>query len=131
MADTAFEGFRDWVGRRREEHDTITEWPVRAMHATLDREAGSPAPGDELPPAWHWLYFLEARPASQIARDGHPERGDFLPPVPLPGPRSMTLARRVESGPRAPALPNRSRLVPARPSRPPSVPRRRPDGPGS
>ena len=94
MADTAFEGFRDWFGRRREEHDTITEWPVRAMHATLDREAGSPAPGDELPPAWHWLYFLEARPASQIARDGHPERGDFLPPVPLP--RRMWAGGRIE-----------------------------------
>jgi 3-methylfumaryl-CoA hydratase len=94
MADTAFEGFRDWVGRRREEHDTITEWPVRAMHATLDREAGSPAAGDELPRAWHWLYFLEARPASQIAGDGHPERGDFLPPVPLP--RRMWAGGRIE-----------------------------------
>ena len=94
MSDTAFEGFRDWVGRRREEHDTVTEWPVRAMYATLDRDAGTPAQGDELPPAWQWLYFLDACRASRIARDGHPERGDFLPPVPLP--RRMWAGGRME-----------------------------------
>ena len=94
MADTQYEGFRDWVGRQRQEHDMVTEWPVRAMHATLDREAAEPAVGDELPPAWHWLYFLEARRASEIARDGHPERGDFLPPVPLP--RRMWAGGRIE-----------------------------------
>ena len=37
-----------------------------------------------LPPLWHWLYFLEAAPLSKVASDGHAERGDFLPPVPLP-----------------------------------------------
>ncbi len=94
MTSNGFEGFRDWVGRQREEHDTITEWPVRAMHATLDRDAGEDLSGMALPPAWHWMYFLEARRASQIARDGHPERGDFLPPVPLP--RRMWAGGRIE-----------------------------------
>jgi 3-methylfumaryl-CoA hydratase len=94
MDETAFEAFRQWVGHRREEHDTITAWPVRAMNATLDRVVGETVPGDELAPAWHWLYFLEARPASQIGADGHPERGDFLPPVPLP--RRMWAGGRIE-----------------------------------
>ena len=40
--------------------------------------------GDPLPPLWHWLYFLEAAPASKIGPDGHAERGDFLPPIALP-----------------------------------------------
>jgi 3-methylfumaryl-CoA hydratase len=40
--------------------------------------------GDPLPPLWHWLYFLEAAPMSKIAPDGHGERGEFLPPIPLP-----------------------------------------------
>jgi 3-methylfumaryl-CoA hydratase len=31
-----------------------------------------------------WLYFLEAAPQSKIGPDGHAERGDFLPPIPLP-----------------------------------------------
>jgi 3-methylfumaryl-CoA hydratase len=39
--------------------------------------------GEPLPPLWHWIYFLEALPASQLGRDGHPQRGGFLPPVPL------------------------------------------------
>lgn len=33
---------------------------------------------------WHWFYFLPRVPASRISKDGHPERGGFLPPVPLP-----------------------------------------------
>jgi len=37
-----------------------------------------------VPPLWHWLYFLPARPQSEIGPDGHPHRGGFLPPVPLP-----------------------------------------------
>ncbi len=80
----AFGQYRQWVGRQREERDVIGAWPIRAMNATLDIRAPDPVPGDEVPPAWHWLYFLEARPASEIAEDGHPQRGDFLPPVPLP-----------------------------------------------
>lgn len=94
MSDAEYESLRDWVGRRREDSDDITAWPMRAMHATLDRRAGMPAAGDPVPPAWHWLYFLEAKPASEIAVDGHPERGDFLPPVPLP--RRMWAGGRIE-----------------------------------
>jgi len=97
MENHDFESFAQWVawvGRSREEHDTITHWPIRAMNATLDRAARAPVPGDELPPAWHWLYFLEAREASGIAADGHPERGDFLPPVPLP--RRMWAGGRIQ-----------------------------------
>ena len=37
-----------------------------------------------LPPVWHWLYFLPLAQQSMIGADGHPQRGGFLPPVPLP-----------------------------------------------
>ena len=96
MDETAFETFRQWVGRQRTEHDIITAWPVKAMGATLDRsgDGDGPGTGDAVPPAWHWLYFLEARPASQVGVDGHPRRGDFLPPVPLP--RRMWAGGRIE-----------------------------------
>jgi 3-methylfumaryl-CoA hydratase len=33
---------------------------------------------------WHWLYFLPLARQSEIGPDGHPRRGGFLPPVPLP-----------------------------------------------
>jgi 3-methylfumaryl-CoA hydratase len=73
-----------WVGKRESTEDTATAWPVEALAATFDRHDPRPKPGDALPLGWHWLYFLEAKPASELGTDGHPKRGGFLPPVPLP-----------------------------------------------
>ena len=75
---------KDWVGRTQTADDLAAPFPMRALAATFD--AGDPEPknGDSMPPLWHWLYFLEAAPQSKIGTDGHAERGDFLPPVPLP-----------------------------------------------
>ena len=75
---------RDWVGRTETHRDTLTLQPVAALSATLDRDDAAPALGDALPPLWHWLYFLPLAPAREIGEDGHPRRGGFLPPVPLP-----------------------------------------------
>ena len=63
------------------------------MQATLDRKPSLNA-GDTLPPLWHWLYFLEARPISELGREGHPKTGGFLPPVELP--RRMWAGGRFE-----------------------------------
>ena len=75
---------RSWIGRTRSEEDFAAPFPVRALIATLDENDPDPKTGDPLPPLWHWLYFLEIARQSKIGPDGHPERGDFLPPVPLP-----------------------------------------------
>ncbi|WIM12425.1 MaoC family dehydratase N-terminal domain-containing protein [Enhydrobacter sp.] len=80
----SLENLRDWVGRTQTAEDAITGWPVRALAATFDEKDPPPREGDPLPPLWHWLFFLEAVPQSRIGPDGHAERGDFLPPVPLP-----------------------------------------------
>lgn len=85
---------RDWVGRTETRPDTITAWPAAALSATLDRNDPEPGLGDELPPGWHWLYFLDVAPASELGADGHPRRGGFLPPVPLP--RRMWAGGRIE-----------------------------------
>jgi len=74
----------EWVGKHITREDTITQYPVSALSAILDRDDPEPEFGDELPPLWHWLYFLSADKASEIGNDGHVKRGDFLPPVPLP-----------------------------------------------
>ncbi|MFX1677489.1 MaoC family dehydratase N-terminal domain-containing protein [Paraburkholderia sp. A2WS-5] len=75
--------FEAWVGRSEANADRITETPVRFMQATLDAaDAGTPP--TQLPPLWHWLYFLPAARQSDIGADGHPQRGGFLPPVTLP-----------------------------------------------
>ncbi|MGE0415317.1 MAG: MaoC family dehydratase N-terminal domain-containing protein [Acetobacteraceae bacterium] len=75
---------RTWINRQEILTDTATLVPVAALSATLDRDDPAPKPGDTLPPLWHWLYHLPLARQSQIGPDGHPKRGGFLPPVPLP-----------------------------------------------
>ena len=47
-----------------------------------------------LPAGWHWLYFNPMEVQSRLGEDGHPARGDFLPPVELP--RRMWAGSRLE-----------------------------------
>ncbi len=75
---------QSWVGKTETLSDTVTAAPVRALSATLDREDTDPVPGSSLPELWHWLYFLPVARQSGLGPDGHPARGGFLPPVPLP-----------------------------------------------
>jgi 3-methylfumaryl-CoA hydratase len=75
---------RSWIGRQETLHDQVTRFPIAALSATLDRDDPPPASGDTLPPLWHWLYFLPIARQSALGPDGHPLRGGFLPPVPLP-----------------------------------------------
>jgi len=75
---------QSWQGRSETLHDLITPAPMRALSATLDRDDAPPDAGTELPPLWHWLYFLPHHRQSDIGPDGHAKRGGFLPPVPLP-----------------------------------------------
>lgn len=89
-----FEQYRAWVGRTQSCDDAIGAWPVRALSATLDRRDPPAVAGDAVPPCWHWLYFLETCPGSELAADGHAKRGGFLPPVPLE--RRMWAGGRIE-----------------------------------
>jgi 3-methylfumaryl-CoA hydratase len=75
---------RDWIGRSETVTDVATATPYAALSATLDWPAQRPTVGTVLPPLWHWLYFLPIAQQSEIGPDGHPKRGGFLPPVPLP-----------------------------------------------
>jgi len=50
----------------------------------LERPDLDTAPGQPLPPLWHWFYFLGTTPQSRLGMDGHPERGGFMPPIELP-----------------------------------------------
>lgn len=73
-----------WIGSTEETEGLITAWPVAALQATLGIHLTPVGEGDELPPMWHWLYFLSAVGWSGLGSDGHPKRGGFLPPVALP-----------------------------------------------
>jgi 3-methylfumaryl-CoA hydratase len=73
-----------WLGRTESRTDLVTPAPVMGLSATLDRPDPEPRPGSDVPPLWHWLYFLPMARQGEIDVDGHPRRGGFLPPVPLP-----------------------------------------------
>jgi 3-methylfumaryl-CoA hydratase len=85
---------KSWIGKRESATDAVSAWPLAALSATLDRRDPEPGTGDTVPPGWHWLYFLETRLGSELGPDGHPRRGDFLPPVSLP--RRMWAGGRIE-----------------------------------
>lgn len=65
---------------------TVTELldpaPSARLHGVLDLPGPAPAAGDELPPWWQWLHFLEWRPGADLGEDGHPAGGHFYPPIP-------------------------------------------------
>ncbi|WEE78048.1 MaoC family dehydratase N-terminal domain-containing protein [Comamonas testosteroni] len=73
-----------WQDKSETALDIITAAPLRALSATLDRDDPVPGDGSAVPALWHWLYFLPHARQSEIGPDGHPRRGGFLPPVPLP-----------------------------------------------
>ncbi len=86
--------YRKWIGKQQSKSDILTISPMEALAATLDREISAFSSGDELPPLWHWLYFLNPARQSQLATDGHQKKGDFLPPIPLP--RRMWAGSRLQ-----------------------------------
>jgi 3-methylfumaryl-CoA hydratase len=75
---------RDWIGRSETAEDLIATAPARRAAAMFDDPGIGCDDNDPLPPLWHWFYFLAATPQSALGSDGHPQRGAFLPPVPLP-----------------------------------------------
>lgn len=84
MDSQTLDHLRSWVGRREQVDDLIAPSRVAALAATLDRDDPAPLPGDALPPPWHWTLCVAAARQSALGPDGHPARGGFLPPVPLP-----------------------------------------------
>jgi 3-methylfumaryl-CoA hydratase len=87
------EPLKQWIGRGESDVDYVTIPAVHRLAATLDRDDPMPKFGDPLPAGWHSILFPRVVRQSRIGPDGHPQRGDFLPPVPLP--RRMNAGRRT------------------------------------
>jgi len=84
MAAIGLDRLREWIGRAETRSDVISPAPVAALSASLDHEYSRAVTGEALPACWHWLYFQDVSPTAKLSVDGHAQRGDFLPPVPLP-----------------------------------------------
>jgi len=88
-----FERLKKWIGKKESAVDYVTIPAVQRLAATLDRDDPLPKLGDALPVGWHSILFPRIARHAQIGADGHPQRGDFLPPVPLP--RRMFAGKRI------------------------------------
>jgi 3-methylfumaryl-CoA hydratase len=103
------EDYRPWIGRVEEAEDIISAGQAARMAATLGvapsgvqaAPDSGPAPladpwtdGASLPPLWHWMGWTPRAGMDALGPDGHPARGGFLPPVPLP--RRMWAGSRIE-----------------------------------
>ncbi len=77
------EDYSAWVGRTETVTDVLDAVRSGALCAALGQEAGL-ALGAPLPLLHHWLYFWNVQPPASLGPDGHPAKGGFLPPIPLP-----------------------------------------------
>lgn len=91
--EAAIAALQDWVGRERVVEDEIGLASARRIAGMLDIDPASLKQGDALPPHWFTMFFPDIAKQSDIGPDGHPNKGVFLPPIPLP--RRMGAGRRV------------------------------------
>lgn len=93
MSEVDIDYLRSWIGCAQEKSDTITPRLVESFNAIFNASSGAKT-GDPAPLGIHWCLAPDIAPMSELGPDGHPARGGFLPPVPLP--RRMWAGGQVE-----------------------------------
>lgn len=76
-----FNAFDAWISKKETQVDYLNQRPLAMMQALLNQDNKNLT---ELPHLYHWLYFLPIVNNAQLAEDGHPQKGGFLPPIPFP-----------------------------------------------
>lgn len=82
-AITPAEDYSEYAGRTERRSALIDPERVAALANALDLPS-APAEGEDLPAAWHWIFFNPFVRRSELGSDGHPRKGGFLPDVGLP-----------------------------------------------
>ncbi len=72
--------WQEWIGREQVQHDVLTPALLARFRATFD----STDVGDIAPQGIHWCLCTPEAATGELDIDGHPRRGGFLPPIPLP-----------------------------------------------
>ncbi|MDF0732772.1 MaoC family dehydratase N-terminal domain-containing protein [Pseudomonas entomophila] len=95
MTESELPALLAWRGRSERCEALITPQMLQGYHATLGPHLYDA--GDQVPPGLHWCLAPTTAQAGMAALDvdGHPQRGGFLPPVPLP--RRMWAGGQVQS----------------------------------
>ncbi|WP_428648679.1 FAS1-like dehydratase domain-containing protein [Roseibium sp.] len=81
--DLDIDHLRGWIGRQDSASEILSPALVRQFNATFDRTSRT-VPGGIAPLLIHFCLAQPAEPTAGLGPDGHPARGGFLPPVPLP-----------------------------------------------
>lgn len=76
-----------WLDKEVETTTTIDLDTANLMQATLNRGFEFKNE-DELPPAWHWLYFHRGIVSDNLGIEGHEKLGNFMPPVVFASPEA-------------------------------------------
>jgi 3-methylfumaryl-CoA hydratase len=69
-----------WIGREQIQSDVLTPGLLQRFRATID----SDMTGDIAAQGIHWCLCLPDAATAELGDDGHPTRGGFMPPIPLP-----------------------------------------------
>ncbi|MEM8795702.1 MAG: MaoC family dehydratase N-terminal domain-containing protein [Pseudomonadota bacterium] len=81
MTDLDMDHLKSWIGRKDVASETINEGLMARFEATTGLAATETG---TVPDGLHWCLAPPAVPMDELGVDGHPARGGFLPPVPLP-----------------------------------------------
>ena len=92
--DLSLDALKQWVGRTSEATDIVTPRLVDEFEATFAPNL-APVRDGEAPLGLQWCLSPAISPMAGLGTDGHPTRGGFLPPVPLP--RRMWAGGEVET----------------------------------
>ena len=85
MADTNIdiEHLKTWIGNSETQVERSCEQPIHQYYGLLNRDY-RPQEGEPMGPMCHYFFFKRNVNHNALGPDGHPARGDFMPPVPLP-----------------------------------------------
>ncbi|HVJ31720.1 MAG TPA: MaoC family dehydratase N-terminal domain-containing protein [Terriglobia bacterium] len=83
MTAIDIEACKGWIGRSTEDVDIITPRLLNEYRVTFDPFLAD-VPGLQVPLGFHWCLSPLLAPLRDLGPDGHPAKGSFLPPVPLP-----------------------------------------------
>jgi 3-methylfumaryl-CoA hydratase len=75
--------FAEWIGRRSESEDVVSERLVEDFRATLGPHL-APLGQDEAPLCIHWCLSPAIAAMAELGPDGHPAKNRYMPPVPQP-----------------------------------------------
>ena len=81
MSEVDLDALKPWIGRSETSQDILTPGLIDRSRATFRPHLSD---RDAVPLGLHWCLTLDTMPTTALSVDGHPKRGDFLPPVPLP-----------------------------------------------